>query len=92
MRCPVCGETKCKDEETCEIDFRAEREQDHKDFVADMEEHHIETTIFMMIAKRVGRLADMELEDVDYSKLTKEQCDKLEDETVSRLVDRIRGK
>ena len=41
VTCPVCELTKCKDEDECYVEHLAQREQDHKDFVADMEESKI---------------------------------------------------
>ena len=39
--CPQCEKETCNDAESCRLDWDADRLQDHKDFVADMEESKI---------------------------------------------------
>jgi len=43
--CPQCEKEICDDADECRIEWMAEREQDFKDFVADMEEAMIEAKI-----------------------------------------------
>ena len=43
--CPVCEKKTCNDADECRIEWEADREQDFKDFVADMEEALVEAQI-----------------------------------------------
>ena len=43
--CPQCEKEICDDADECGFEWMAEREQDFKDFVADMEEAMIEAKI-----------------------------------------------
>lgn len=39
--CVICHEETCEDYDSCRIEWLAQCEQDHKDFVADMEDSDI---------------------------------------------------
>jgi len=39
--CVICHEETCEDYDSCRIEWLAQCEQDHKDFVADMEDSEI---------------------------------------------------
>ena len=90
--CPVCGLEVCKTIDDCYVDHLAQREQDHKDWVADMEENRVEAAIACSIAADIGKQVEAATGKMDLSKLTDEQALDLEDRVVDHLMERLRGK
>ena len=61
--CVICHEEQCEDYDSCRIEWLAQCEQDHKDFVADMEDSDIakrmaEDKRVPAITKVIGHVAE----------------------------------